>query len=325
MNHTILVVEDNVAMREALQAILESGGYHVVTAEHGKHALGLMQDHQPDLILSDISMPEMDGFAFFDAVRAKPAWVSIPFIFLTARGERKDIFLGKQVGAEDYLVKPVLRLELLSTIAARLARSQEVVLAQMEKSYLAALSMLADAIEQRDHFSPPHVGHVVGYALAISKQLNGRQIETKALYFGGILHDIGKILIGDNVLHKATPLEVDDWDEVQRHPEIGVKLIANIAYLTPAIPVIRYHHERWDGKGYPEGLVGEAIPLEARIVAVADALETMLRERVYRQPLSPQQAYQEIIEGSGTRYDPEVVKAFSVAWDEIKALIEDSN
>ena len=107
MNHTILVVEDNVAMREALQAILESGGYQVLTAEHGKHALEVMQGRQPDLILSDISMPEMDGFAFFDAVRAKPAWISIPFIFLTARGERKDIFLGKQVGAEDYLVKPV--------------------------------------------------------------------------------------------------------------------------------------------------------------------------------------------------------------------------
>ena len=317
-----MIVEDNVAMREALQAILESGGYQVITAEHGNQGLERLHDRIPDLILSDISMPEMDGFAFFDAVRANPAWISIPFIFLTARGERKDIFLGKQIGAEDYLVKPVLRQELLTTIAARLARSQEIVLAQMEKSYLAALSMLADAIEQRDQFSPPHVEHVVDYALAISKYLPAQQIDTRALYFGGVLHDIGKILIADDILHKEKPLDSNDWVEVQRHPMIGEKLIENIPYLTPAIPVIRYHHERWDGQGYPEGLAGDAIPLEARIIAVADALETMLRKRIYRSPLSPAQAYQEILAGSGTRYDPEVVQAFLAAWDNIKALID---
>jgi putative two-component system response regulator len=321
VDQTILIVEDNIAMREALQAILESGGYQVMVAEHGKLALEQMRNRHPDLILSDISMPEMDGFAFFDAVRANPAWISIPFIFLTARGERKDIFLGKQIGAEDYLVKPVLRQELLTTVAARLARSQEVVLAQMEKSYLAALSMLADAIEQRDQFSPPHVEHIVDYALAISKQLPDRYIDTNALYFGGVLHDIGKILIADDILHKESPLDDDEWGEVQRHPIIGQKLIENIPYLSPAIPVIRYHHERWDGQGYPEGLAGEAIPIEARIIAVADALETMLRKRIYRPPLRPSEAYQEILAGSGTRYDPEVVQAFSTAWDTIQAII----
>jgi len=322
LNQTILIVEDNIAMREALQAILESGGYQVMIAENGKHALAQMNQQQPDLILSDISMPEMDGYAFFDVVRKNPTWISIPFIFLTARGERKDIFWGKQIGAEDYLVKPVLRQELLTTVAARLARSQEVVLAQMEKSYLAALSMLADAIEQRDQFSPPHVEHVVDYALAISQRLSDHQIDSKALYFGGVLHDIGKILIADEILHKVSPLDNDDWEEVQRHPVIGEKLIENIPYLSPAIPVIRFHHERWDGQGYPEGLAGEAIPIEARIIAVADALETMLRERIYRPALSPSQAYQEILAGSGTRYDPQVVQAFSAAWENIKSLID---
>jgi len=322
LNQTILIVEDNVAMREALQAILESGGYQVMVAENGNHALKQMSDRHPDLILSDIAMPEMDGYSLFDAVRANPAWISIPFIFLTARGERKDIFFGKQIGAEDYLVKPVLRQELLTTVAARLARSQEVVLAQMEKSYLAALSMLADAIEQRDHFSPPHVEHVVEYALQIRKYLPDQKIDDKALYFGGVLHDIGKILIADNVLHKENPLNEDDWGEVQRHPLIGEKLIENIPYLSPAMPVIRHHHERWDGQGYPEGLAGEAIPIEARIIAVADAMETMLRERVYRPALSPAQAYQEILAGSGTRYDPQVVQAFCAAWNDIQTLIE---
>lgn len=321
MNQTILIVEDNVAMREALQAILESGGYQVMTAIHGIQALELLKDRIPDLVLSDISMPEMDGFELFDAVRANPAWISIPFIFLTARGERKDIFRGKQIGAEDYLVKPVLRQELLATITARLARSQEIVLAQMEKSYLAALSMLADAIEQRDQFSPPHVEHVADYALAISKHIPEVPINLKALYFGGILHDIGKILIKDEILQKTTPLDSDDWGEVQRHPEIGVKLVENIPYLAQAIPVIRHHHERWDGQGYPDGLAGEAIPIEARIIAVADALETMLRKRIYRPSLTPQQAYQEILAGGGKRYDPAIVQAFSAAWDEIQALL----
>ncbi len=317
----VLVVEDNDVMRTGLQIILEADGYKVLTAAHGLQALEIMESNYPDLILSDIAMPEMDGYAFFNQVRAHPAWVGIPFIFLTARGERDDIFLGKQVGVEDYLVKPVLRQELLATVRSRLSRSQEVYLAQLEQSYRAALEMLANAIEQRDHYSPSHVERVAAYANLIAEQLDPQQIQANALKFGSMLHDIGKILIQDEILQSTQPLAQSELFEVRRHAEIGARLIENIPYLEPVIPVIRHHHERWDGSGYPDGLAGEDIPIEARIVAVADALDAMITERVYRPALSIEAAYQQIVAGSGSIYDPEVVKAFQTAWSQIEQVI----
>jgi putative two-component system response regulator len=320
-NEIILVVEDNDVMRTGLQIILEADHYKVLTAAHGLQALEVMHNNYPDLILSDIAMPEMDGFAFFTEVRSHPEWVGIPFIFLTARGERDDIFLGKQVGVEDYLVKPVLRQELLATVRSRLARSQEVYLAQLEQSYQAALVMLANAIEQRDHYSPSHVERVVAYAKIINEHLESQRVQVNALNFGSMLHDIGKILIQDEILQNPEPLTEPDLKEVQRHAEIGARLIENIPYLEPVIPVIRHHHERWDGSGYPEGLVGESIPIEARIVAVADSLDAMITERVYRPAMDIQTAYLQIVAGSGSLYDPKVVEAFQAGWEAIKQII----
>jgi putative two-component system response regulator len=317
----ILVVEDNDVMRTGLQIILEADGYKVLSAAHGLQAIELMETNYPDLILSDIAMPEMDGFAFFNHVRANPAWIGIPFIFLTARGERDDIFLGKQIGVEDYLVKPVLRQELLATVRSRLSRSQEVYLAQLEQSYRAALVMLANAIEQRDHYTPDHVERVAAYASLIADHLEGQQVQMNALKFGSMLHDIGKILIQDDILQNPEPLSQADQREVRRHAEIGARLIENIPYLEPVIPVIRHHHERWDGSGYPDGLAGEAIPVEARIVAVADSLDAMITERVYRAAMDLETAYQQIINGSGSQYDPQVVLAFQAAWEEIQQVI----
>jgi len=317
----ILVVEDNDVMRTGLQIILEADGYKVLTAAHGLQALDLMDKNYPDLILSDIAMPEMDGYAFFQQVRANPAWVGIPFIFLTARGERDDIFLGKQVGVEDYLVKPVLRQELLATVRSRLSRSQEVYLAQLEQSYRAALVMLANAIEQRDHYSPSHVERVAAYAGLIADSIEGQQVQMNALKFGSMLHDIGKILIQDEILQNPEPLQPKDLEEVRRHAELGARLIENIPYLEPVIPVIRHHHERWDGTGYPDGLEGESIPIEARIVAVADSLDAMITKRIYRPALDIETAYGQIVAGSGSLYDPEVVLAFQRAWDQIEQVI----
>ena len=320
-NEIVLVVEDNDVMRTGLQIILEADGYKVLTAAHGLQAIEVMEKNYPDLILSDIAMPEMDGFEFFDVVRTHMEWVGIPFIFLTARGERDDIFMGKRVGVEDYLVKPVLRQELLATVRSRLLRSQEVYLAQLEQSYRAALVMLANAIEQRDHYSPSHVERVAAYASLISDHLESEQVQMNALKFGSMLHDIGKILIQDEILQNPEPLAQSDVYEVHRHAEIGARLIENIPYLETVIPVIRHHHERWDGTGYPDGLAGQAIPIEARIVAVADSLDAMITERVYRPALDRETAYQQIVAGSGSLYDPQVVRAFQAAWNQIEQVI----
>jgi putative two-component system response regulator len=316
---TILVVEDHDILREGLQILLETEGYKVLSAVHGLDALQQMETASPDLILSDISMPEMDGFAFYDAVRHRSDWVTIPFIFLTARGERDDVFASKKLGVEDYLIKPVDTEELVATIRSRLDRSQQLMLAQLEQAYEASLMMLANAIELRDKDTRGHVERVTRYSMLIAQQLITQQIGwsaslVKPLQFGAILHDIGKIYVKEDILRKASQLNREEWEEMRQHPLIGAGLIQSIPYLAEAIPIIQYHHERWDGKGYPDGLAGEEIPQGARIVSVADSFDAMTTLRVYQSASSPQEAINEIVSGSGTCYDPAVVEAFLAVW-----------
>jgi putative two-component system response regulator len=318
----ILVVEDNDVLRQGIQALLEVEGYVVHTASQGEEALEQLKSITPDLILSDIAMPVMDGYSFFEQVRSTPEWVSIPFIFLTARKGREDIFTGKKLGVEDYLVKPVTRHELVTTIQSRLSRSQQLLLAQLQQAYASSLIMLANAIELRDHYTRGHVERVRDHAHAIARHLGWTNVQLDQLQYGSILHDIGKIHISESVLKKPGKLSAEEWVEMEKHPIAGSELIKDIPYLAPAIPVVRYHHERWDGSGYPDGLIGEAIPLAARIVAVADSLDAMCTNRPYQSAQSPQDAYDEIIRESGQLYDPQVVEAFKAAWGEIQERLE---
>jgi putative two-component system response regulator len=315
---TILIVEDNDVLRQGLEALLQAEGYLVLTAAQGFDALNQMQSVPPDLILSDISMPEMDGYTFFERVRARPDWVSIPFIFLTARRGREDIFAGKKLGAEDYLVKPVTRQELTTTIRSRLERSHQLLLAQLQQAYSSSLIMLANAIELRDQYTRGHVERVRDHAHVLATVMGLSPGQMEQIHYGSILHDIGKIHIPESVLKKPGPLTEAEWVEMRKHPLIGVDMVKDIPYLAPAIPVIRYHHERWDGQGYPDGVSGDAIPLVARIVTLADSLDAMSTTRPYQHGLSPDQAYEEILHGSGTMYDPQIVRAFQRGWAEIR-------
>jgi putative two-component system response regulator len=318
---TILIVEDHDILRDGLQILLEAEGFRVLSAGHGLKALEHMETVTPDLILSDISMPEMDGFDFYNMVRSRAEWVTIPFIFLTARGERDDVFASKKLGVEDYLIKPVDRQELVTTIRSRLDRSQQLMLAQLEQAYQASLIMLANAIELRDQYTRGHVERVMQFCIQIARKLDWAPTQLKPLQFGAILHDIGKIYIKEDILSKAGPLNGEEWQEMQQHTLVGSELLQTIPYLTQAIPVIRHHHERWDGKGYPDGLAGEEIPMGARIVAVADSFDAMTSARVYQKAASYEWALKEIRDGSGAKYDPAVVEAFLAAWDDIQLYL----
>jgi putative two-component system response regulator len=320
-NAIVLIVEDDVLMREALLDILNTGGFRALDAQHGQEALLIMSEVVPDLILSDISMPQMDGLTFFRKVREHPGWITIPFIFLTARGERQQILQGKDMGAEEYLVKPVLPEELLRAIRARLTRSRQLRLAQLQESYEASLTMLANAIEVRDQYTRGHVERVTNYSVIIAQGMNLDKQWVEAIRFGAILHDIGKIHVRESVLRKRTPLTEEEWHELSLHPVTGAEMIKDIPYLVPAIPAVRSHHERWDGKGYPDGLSGIQIPLPARIVAVADSLDAITTERPYHKPMSPELAYEEIVNNAGIRYDPTVVSAFRKVWAEGRLII----
>jgi putative two-component system response regulator len=312
---TLLVVEDNESLREGLCETLSQAGYNVIAAANGREALAKMGVIQTDLILSDIAMPQMDGFTFFAAVRRQPDWVTIPFIFLTARGEKENIIAGKDLGAEDYLIKPIMPKELLSAVRARLDRSRQLLLTQLQHSYQASLTVLANAIELRDPYTRGHVERVAAYALAIATHMGWHASQLEGLRFGGILHDVGKIHVREQTLNKPGSLSDDEWSEMKQHPIVGAGLIRDITYLAPALPIIRHHHEQWDGRGYPDKLKGEEIPVEARIMAVADSFDAMTTTRPYRPALSLRDAFNEILQATSIRYDPKVVAAFQQAWD----------
>ena len=311
----ILLVEDSDVLRQGLKSLLEQENYKVITGGNGMEALARMESTTPDLILADILMPEMDGYELFEAVRSRPEWISIPFIFLTARRERRHILAGKRLGAEDYLLKPISPEDLLTAIRSRLGRSQQLLLAQLKESYEASLIMLANAIEVRDPYTRGHVERVMNYAQTIAEYLGWSANEINILRFGSILHDIGKINISEAIMRKEGTLSDEEWIEMKKHPEMGVEHVHGIHYLESAVPVILYHHERWNGSGYPFGLKEENIPVMARIVAIADSFDAMTTERPYRKELTPEQAFNEVVSGSGTQYDPLIVDAFQHAWE----------
>ncbi|MBN2148161.1 MAG: response regulator [Anaerolineales bacterium] len=315
---TLLIVEDNHDLRNGLKDILSFEGFTVLAAANGREAINQMKAICPDLIISDITMPEMDGFEFFETVRSRPEGVTIPFIFLTARGERDDVLRGKNLGAEDYLVKPVTRGELVAAVQSRLTRFRQLQMAQMEQAYQAALAALANGIEVRDRYTRGHVERVTAYTLAIAEQLGWRGKRLDDLRYGAILHDIGKIFITEQILQKAGKLTEEERAEIMRHPLRGAEMVKDIPYLSMAIPVIRSHHERWDGSGYPEGLKGEEIPIEARIIAVADVFDALTSNRPYHTAATLANGYSEVVNASGAHFDPMVVNAFQRAWENNK-------
>ena len=310
MKETLLLVEDNPVTIDALHDILTAGGYTVLKASDGQDAMEKLKAFTPDLIISDIAMPRMDGHELLQAVRRQPEWLGIPFIFLTARGELEDKIAGINLGVEDYLVKPLKVEDLLTAVRARLDRAHQLRVAQLRRAYESSLTVLANAIDVRDRYTRNHVERVTNYAMLLAEELGWQSRSLENLRFGAILHDIGKIIIPESLLLKPDQLSEDDWREIREHSLIGAQMVAKIEFLAPVVPIIRHHHERWDGTGYPDGLVGEQIPPAARIIALADSLDSMTIETPYRKALDLEAARAEILSCSGTHFDPDVVSAF---------------
>jgi len=322
-NEKVLIVEDNDLLREGLREMLTYEGFVVETARDGVEAMNQMATLIPEVIVSDIAMPVMDGFEFFNQVRSRPELISVPFIFLTARSEHSDFLESRNLGADDYLIKPISREELVTVIRSRLDRTRQVQMAQIQQAYQASLSALANAIEMRSPDSRGHVERITETAQLLARKLEWSERNIAALRFGAILHDIGKIHIAASILYKEGPLTKAEWAEIQRHPITGAEMIKGVPLLTGAVSIVRHHHERWDGGGYPDGLVGDNIPEGARILAVSDAYNVMIYPQPYSPSKSPEAAYNEIRKLSGSNYDPQVIEAFQLAWEsgEIQAIL----
>jgi len=314
---TLLVVEDDLALLKALHDILEAEGYQVRTATHGEEALESYREKKPDLILSDISMPIMDGLQLFEAVRRQPGGIAIPFIFLTAHssGRREDKFHGRSLGADDYITKPISSHELRNVVHARLRRADELMVEQIKIAFKKSLSTFANAIELRDPYTYNHVKRINEYAQTMANELGWDETRREALEFGAILHDIGKLEVFIDILSKKEELTPEEWEVMRRHPEFGAHMIEKIDYLAPVVPMILHHHERWDGSGYPGGLVGEEIPEEARLLAVIDSFDAMTTDRPYRSAMPPEVALEEIKQRAGVQFDPHMVAIFNRIWE----------
>ncbi|UCF60567.1 MAG: HD domain-containing protein, partial [Anaerolineaceae bacterium] len=272
-----------------------------------------------------------DGIMLYEAVRELPGGKETPFVFLTARGAREDVFAGKSLGVDDYITKPISSHELLTTVRTRLRRSNELMFEQMKSAYKLTLVMLAGGIEARDQYTYKHIMRLNEYSSAMAQELGWPETRLEALEFGAILHDIGKLDINRSILEKKEPLTAEEWKEMRRHTEYGAFVLKKIDqhdplhYLAPALPIVLYHHEAWDGSGYPEGLKGEEIPEEARLLAVVDSFDAMTSDRPYRLSLGPSRAFEEIKNRAGAQFDPKMVEVFIHCWEQgrIKKIMDE--
>ncbi len=307
----ILVVEDDAQVRQALSLALQLDGYGVLEAQDGLEGLASLKTTTPDLILSDVNMPRMSGIEFFQAVRKNKFWAGIPFVFLTANDTAPAVQLGHEIGAEDYLTKPIDSSNLLRILDARLLRAADVRAAYMDQAFLETVKVLASTIDSRDPYTAGHVERVTKYACWMAEALNWPPAAMRTLEYGARLHDIGKIIVPDQVLKKAGPLTPDEWRLMKRHPEEGAKIIQGISLLKEAIPYVLYHHEKWDGTGYPRGLKGRDIPIEGRLLALADVFDALTSARPYRPPLALADVGEFIKSNAGLHFDPEIAPVFS--------------
>lgn len=305
---TILVVEDDPASRVLMTRVLEGSGYRVQTAESGEQALAAMDGNaSPDLVVLDIGLPGMDGVEVCARLRADAANATLPIIMLTARVQLDDIVTGLEAGADDYLAKPFHQPELLARIrsALRLRRA----LVRMESAH-AVVAALANAVEAKDPATEHHCQRLAMLSARLTSRLRLDHDEAERITYGALLHDVGKIGVPEAILTKPGPLDDDEWELMCRHPEIGERICRPLSDASGFHLIIRHHHERWDGGGYPDRLRDEAIPLGARIVSLADAFDAMTHDRPYREARSTTQALEEIAAEAGRQFDPELAREF---------------
>ena len=314
--HLILVVDDSPTIRSLVGGELESAGFRVSIAKDGKDALAALEKEPPNLILSDINMPVMDGIALCKTIHENNGWADIPFVTMSTNSDRAIMRRMLEWGASAYLVKPFNLEQLVITIEKLLSDHFLIVLKDKQRleaerrMMLASITSLIVALEARDHYTR---GHSESVSLLVSKmgaQMGLAPDEIDSLGIAGRLHDIGKIGIPDHILLKPGRLTEAEFSIVKEHPLTGVQILGSIPSMQDIIPVIRHHHERFDGTGYPDGLKGNQIPLWARMTAVADTYDALISDRPYRKGMSRGKALNIIEDVRGTQLCPDCVDVF---------------
>ncbi|HEY0923876.1 two-component system response regulator [Rheinheimera pacifica] len=315
---TLLLVDDEPTNLRVLRTILQDD-YRLLFAKSGEEALQLVQQQQPDLILLDVMMPGMTGYDVCARLKASPATQRLPVIFVTALKDEVDETKGFAVGAVDYITKPVSP----AVVRARVKTHLSLVRAdELKQTRLQVIQRLGRAAEYKDNETGLHVMRMSHYAqvLALAYGLSAQQAED--LLHAAPMHDIGKIGIADSILLKPGKLTAEEYQQMQKHPLIGAEIIGDCDsdLLRMAKVVALYHHEKWDGSGYPHGLAGEAIPLEARIVAVSDVFDALTSARPYKTAWSIEDTLQYMRAQKGLHFEPRLVDLLEQHLPEILAI-----
>lgn len=317
MKSTIMVVDDDKSNLAAAKILLESQ-YEVSLVNSGIKALKLLELFVPDLILLDLKMPDMDGFEVLDVIKGSDRFKHIPVIILTADKSdetERDCFVH---GAVDYIGKPfkaavmlerVRRTLELESLRNHLEQQVKEKTNELETVILQSIVAIANMIDARGEFTKGHSIRVAEYSMLIAKEMGWKEEDLNRLYHAALLHDIGNIGIPDSVLNKMGHLTTKEMEVIRSHAKIGGDILQDITTMSNVRDGAKYHHERYDGKGYPHGLKGEEIPIYARIISVADAYEAMLNDRIYRNKLSDEEVMQELYHERGQQFDPNVIDA----------------
>lgn len=313
----ILIVEDEKIERETLADILREDGYSVSTAGNGPDAIKKLNKQYFNLMLIDIILPGINGIEVLK--KAKKIYQNIAIIMVTAYASIENTITALNEGADGYILKPPnideiklfikrsLEKQKLIMENKKLQKSLQKANDELKKSYLATLKTLAHAIELKDPFTKGHSLRVIKYADKIAKKMDFTKENLNIIKNTGLLHDIGKIAISDLILQKNGKLTKNEWKIMKKHPEIGEDIISPFLSFHVEQKAIRHHHERYDGKGYPDGLKGEEIPLLARILSVADSYDAMTSLRPYRKKMTVKKAVSELKENAGTQFDFKIV------------------
>ena len=309
----VVVVDDDETNRMIAERILGKQPLRVTLLSSGEELLELLKEQKPDLILMDILMPGIDGIETFRRMRQEHPEALLPVIFLTAddsaEAERKCL----ELGALDFIHKPftpevlILRVQhslelihLQKNLSDAVARKTK----ENERLSMRVVQTLAEAIDAKDRYTNGHSSRVAEYSREIARRYGYTTKQQEDIYMMGLLHDVGKIGIPDSVINKPGKLTTEDYETIKTHSRVGARILRKIEEMPKLVEGARWHHERYDGKGYPDGLVGDSIPEEARIIAVADAYDAMSSRRSYRDILPQEKVKQEITEGKGTQFDP---------------------
>jgi putative two-component system response regulator len=307
-NSRILVVDDVEPNRELLEAHLISEGYQVETACSGQEALEAVQTRAPDLILLDIQMPGMNGYQVCEKIKKRENTRLIPVVMITALRELEDKIRAIEAGAEDFISKPFNKLEVLARVRSLLKVKH---LNDQLDTAENVIFALARAIEAKDKYTEGHIERVSEYGLELAGKLPLSNTDVEAIQKGGRLHDIGKIALTESMINKPEKLTPEEFELVKEHPLVGYKICHSLKSVRYALPVIRWHHEKLNGTGYPDGLKGDEIPIAVRIMAIVDVYDALTTKRSYKEAFPPLQAFhileEEVAKGW---WDGELVKMF---------------